>query len=305
MPSSRGWLVAGLLALNAFVGCDGCQAPSAPPAPAAPRTVTSPVAGELGESLALTIEADRLLLAGKLDKENRYASAVVVGARLGEQQKKCSGVLVGRRAVLTAAHCLCASQSASLVDASNCAQIASVSTILYTPVPGLEEEASSSSNLYFGVVHPHPAFRVLLNDQGEVVSSVADLALIHLGSPVKEAISPVPLARTEVQPPESIIIAGQAYDELYDRYDQNRRFSRNAATRPPVAGDSRILVRQPAGHLYKGDSGGPCLREASGHSLLVGISSRNLGRGAACTSIHDYRAWVRSEIRHTVEVKLP
>ncbi|WP_169787016.1 trypsin-like serine protease [Hyalangium minutum] len=240
-----------------------------------------------------------------MDKENRYASAVVVGARLGEQSKRCSGVLVDRRAVLTAAHCLCAPQSASLMDASNCAQRAAVSTILYTPVPGLEDEASSSSALYLGVVHPHPAFRVLLNDHGEVVSSVADLAMIHLESPVEEAISPVLMARTEAQPPETLIIAGQAYDEIYDRYDQNRRFSRNTATRPPVAGDSRILVRQPSGHLYKGDSGGPCLREDSGHSLLVGVSSRNLGRGAACTSIHGYQAWVRSELRHTAEGQVP
>jgi hypothetical protein len=143
---------------------------------------------------------------------------------------------------------------------------------LGSPWP-LEDDANSSSAIYFGAVHPHPAFRVLLNDQGEVVSSVADLALIHLEGPVAEAISPVSMAGAEVQ--------------------------------PPVAGDSRFLVRQPSGHTYKGDSGGPCLREASGQSLLVGISSRNLGRGAACMSIHDYREWVRSELKHPVEGKVP
>jgi hypothetical protein len=258
------------------------------------------VAGELGESLVLEIEADRLLLAGPLDKENRYASTVVVYARVQDQDKRCSGVLVDRRAVLTAGHCVCAPPSASLIDTSNCASTANIKTYLYTPVEGLEETANSISQLYFGVVHPHPELRVLLNDQGEVVSSVADLALIHLKTPMETAIHPVSLASTEVQPLESLIIAGQAYDEVFDRYDEDRRFSRNTATRIPIDGDSRILVRQPDGHVYKGDSGGPCLRERSGQPLLIGISSRNLGKGTACTSIHAYQRWVRSELQHTV-----
>ena len=305
LPSLRGWLATASLALTAFVACDGCQGPSAPPAAQVPKPVKRPVVEELGESLVLDIEADRLLLAGKLDKENRYASAVVVTTRVRDQLKHCSGVLVDRRAVLTAGHCVCVSPSAALIDTSSCAQTANVTTILYTPVEGLEETANSISQLYFGVVHPHPALRVLLNDQGEVVSSVADLALIHLTSPVEKAIHPLSLADKEVQLSEALIIAGQAYDEVFDRYDENRRFSRNTATRLPMAGDSRILVRQPSGHPYKGDSGGPCLRESLEHSLLVGISSRNLGKGAACTSIHAYRDWVRSELRHPVEVKVP
>lgn len=305
MPSLRGSFATASLALMAFAGCEGNKDPVSAPAAAAPKAVTSPVPGELGESLALTIEADRLLLAGKLDKENRYASTVRVAVRVHDQLKQCSGVLVSSRAVLTTGHCVCLPQTPALFDASSCAQRANVLTVLYTPVEGLEDEASSSSAIYFGTVHPHPAFRVLLNDQGEVVSSVADLALIHLDHPVAEAISPVTVARTEVQPPEVIIIAGQAYDEIADYYDLDRRFSKNTATRAPVAGDSRFLVRQPSGHPYKGDSGGPCLREDSGQPLLVGISSRNLGRGAACTSIHDYRKWVRDELKHPGAGKVP
>jgi len=63
-----------------------------------------------------------------------------------------------------------------------------------------------------------------------------------------------------------------------------------------------MRIEQPEGHHYRGDSGGPCLREGPEDPLLVGISSRNLGDGEAITSIHGYRAWLQGEIRRAEEL---
>jgi V8-like Glu-specific endopeptidase len=310
MPSSPAVLATAALALTAFVACKSREesAPAAQ-APEASKKVPKyePVAPTemLGESLVLVTDTTRLLLAGELDRENRFPSTVVVHTSVNGQEKNCSGVLLDRWVVLTTGHCVCTQQASTqpngqagfLIDPSNCAKKASVKNINYTPVEGIQDDANGNTNIYFGPVQPHPRLKLLLDERGSVVSSVADLAVILLKWPVKEKFTPVPLANTEVQPLESLLIVGQAYDEIENLYDEDRRFSKNTVTRAPVLDDERILVKQPSGHTYKGDSGGPCLRENSGRTTLVGISSRNLGTGAACTSIHAYRGWLRSELQ--------
>lgn len=325
MPSSRAVLAMASLALAALVACEGCKGRDEPATAQAPEATKKaptymrvwslgtseqgdagiPPAEELGHSLDLITDATRLLLAGELDRENRYPSTVVVHTSVNGQEKRCSGVLLDRRVVLTTGHCVCAQQTSAqpngkpqaLFDPANCAKTANVKTIMYTPAKGIPDGANSSTNLYSGPVQPHPRFKVLLDEMGGVVSSVADLAVIRLKSPVEEKVTPVALANTEAQPLESILIVGQAYDEIEDIYDEGRRFSKNTVTRSPVPDDERILVKQPGGHTYKGDSGGPCLRERSGHTELIGVSSRKLGTGAACTSIHAHRDWLRAEIQ--------
>jgi hypothetical protein len=71
----------------------------------------------------------------------------------------------------------------------------------------------------------------------------------------------------------------------------------NRVIRLTTAADDRILIDQPGGHRYREDSGGPCLRQGAAGPMLVGISSRWLGKGAAFTSIHGYQAWLRDAVR--------
>lgn len=138
-----------------------------------------------------------------------------------------------------------------------------------------------------------------------MVSSHADLALILLEEPVDPEFHPIPLADREAQRGESIVIVGSGYDETARVHDGERRFSTNKIIEALPSSGGRMRILQPEGHHYREDSGGPCLREDAGRTVLMGISSRNLGEGEAITSIHGYRDWLHAEIQRAEGKKIP
>ncbi|MBN1208915.1 MAG: trypsin-like serine protease [Myxococcaceae bacterium] len=244
-------------------------------------------------------------IAGESDTGNRYPFTVMVFSQASgteQQGRQCSGVLIDPRLVLTAGHCVCMRQESpapgtgdrSLIDSSSCARTATVTTVLY------ESGASgrgvkSFTQEYSGEVRPHPALKVLLDAQGEVVSSEADLAFIFLETPVEGHLPPVELADAEVEAGETLVMVGFGSDELLGTLGGKRRFRANAVT--TVLEPGRALFQPPERPLYRGDSGGPCLRETRNGALLVGILSRGLGKQASLTRTYPYRDWLREELQ--------
>jgi hypothetical protein len=266
-----------------------------------------------GITVDMPLETHLLPLSGNVDTANRYLSAVQVFVELGDQSKEiCSGAIISRRLVLTAGHCVCPRRTLSrpegaqtLIDSSGCAKTASVKTLVYRPSEGKGKPASSYGAYQPGTVRPHPELRILLDEQGQVVSSHADLALILLDEPVDPEFHPIPLADREAQLGESIVILGSGYDETARVHDGERRFSMNKIIEALPSSGGRMRILQPEGHHYREDSGGPCLREGAGRTVLVGISSRNLGEGEAITSIHGYLDWLHAEIQRAEGKKIP
>lgn len=130
-----------------------------------------------------------------------------------------------------------------------------------------------------------------------MLSSTADLAVILLDEPLSEAFRPVPLAANEVELNDFVTIVGYGYDEISDGFNGDRRFSKNKVMEFATPGQGRVRIEQPGRHTYQLDSGGPCLREGPQGATLAGVSSRNLGEGAAFTSIVPYRNWLHAQMR--------
>jgi hypothetical protein len=257
----------------------------------------------------LPLKKSLFAAAGELDVENRYPAVVDVRTydpREAGSHGRCSGVLLGPRLVLTAGHCVCPRRSLSppgqpgksVMDGSHCSTNPTVKTLTGEPSPPGSKGIKASVLYTYDAeaVRPHPEFKLLLNEQGHVESSKADLALILLSKPVEAKFSPPPLADTESSAGEPFVTVSFTYDEVVGGISDQRRVSRYKVDKVLAPSSDRVTFVQPGRGLFKGDSGGPCLRDSATGPLLMGVSARGLGEEPTFTSTYPYRDWLRSEI---------
>lgn len=198
------WFIPPWLAVAGLLGCGGCDS--------RPEESDDRGAGEphrFPPEDTLPLPENVFGYAGEIDIHSRYPSTVVV--RTYEPQ--VTGL------VLTAGHCVCMKQPALgaadegtlVIDRSTCATAPIVTTIDYDPPleDGIKIEPGFRSRSYKAMeVRPHPEFKVLLDQQGRVLSSIADLAVIVLRQPIEGPFPIIPIADFDARAGELLTTEG-------------------------------------------------------------------------------------------------
>lgn len=309
-------LLWGILVLSS--GCGGCS--SQPPTePSQASTAVRWDAGAPAEEEPLFgatsfLPIIQFTVEGKPDAHNRYPSVVRVRPQSVESKpglRHCSGVIIAPRLVLTAGHCVCWQRPASAphgglerrVESTSCVETAAVDIFFYEYDPHVPPPhiASDVSQRYDGQVRPHPRLTIRLDTEGGILSSQADLAVIVLDKPVPIGFRPALLTQRRLALQQEVVMVGFAYDEELGLLHDTRLVHSSKIIAAADSDGERFLLEPHHAHFFRGDSGGPCFREAPGGSLLAGISTTGLGLEPTMISLRGHWTWLQEEIRRAAE----